>query len=65
MRYELDSQSSCDSTLNKYLNSQTCQNGLNNQTHAQVMKIQPKTEEINLKSYERIFILYHEETSPI
>ena len=65
IRYELDSQSSCDSTLKKYLNSQTCQNGLNSQTHARAMKIRPKTEKINLTSYERILILDHEETSPI
>ena len=54
MIYELDSWSSCDSALKKYLNSQTCQNGLNNQTHAQAMKIQPKTEKMNLNSYEII-----------
>ena len=29
------------------------------------MKIQPKTEKMNLTSYERIFILDHEETSLI
>ena len=61
----LDSRSSCDSELNKCLNSQTCQNGLNNQTQAWAMEIQPKTEKMNLTSYERIFILDHEETSPI
>ena len=29
------------------------------------MKIQPKNEKLNLTSYDRIFILDHEETSPI
>ena len=65
MRYELDSWYSCDFELKKCLNSQTCQNELNNQTHAWAMKIRPKTEKINLTSYERILILDHEETSPI
>ena len=38
---------------------------MNNQSHAWVMKIRPKTEKINLTSYERILILDHEETSHI
>ena len=38
---------------------------MNNQTHAHVMKIRPKTEKINLTSFERILILENEETSPI
>ena len=65
MRYEPGSRSSCDSALKKYLNSQTWQNGLNNQNHARAMKIRPKTEKMNLTSYERILLLDHEETSPI
>ena len=35
---------------------------LNNQNHARAMKIRPKTEKLNLTSYDRIFILDHEET---
>ena len=35
---------------------------LNNQNHAWAMKIQPKTEKLNMTSYDRIFILDHEET---
>ena len=61
----IDPQSSCDSELNKCLNSHTFQNELNNQNHARVMKIWPKTEKMNLTSYERIFILDHEERSLI
>ena len=61
----LDSWSSCDSELSKCLNSQTWQNGLNNQNHAWAMKIGPKTKKMNLISYDRIFILDHEETSLI
>ena len=38
---------------------------LNSQNHAQAMKIRPKTEKLNLTSYDRIFILDHEETSLI
>ena len=57
--------SSCDSKLKKCSNSQTWQNGLNNQNHARAMKIWPKTEKLNLTSYERIYILDHEETSLI
>ena len=51
--------------LKNCLNSQTCQNVLNNQTHARAMKIRPKTEKMNFTSYEIILILDHEETSPI
>ena len=40
-------------------------NGMNNQNHARVMKIWPKTKKMNLTSYERILILDHEETSLI
>ena len=39
--------------------------GLNNQNHAWAMKIRWKNEKINLTSYERIFILDHEETTLI
>ena len=60
-----DSWSSCDSELSKCLNSQTWQNGLNSQNHAQAMKIRPKTKKLNMTSYDRIFILDHEETSLI
>ena len=35
---------------------------LNNQNHAWVMKIRPKTKILNMTSYDRIFILDHEET---
>jgi hypothetical protein len=63
--FVLDSQSSCDSELRKCLNSQTWQNGLNNQNYAWVMKIRTKIEKMNLTSYDRIFILDHEETSLI
>ena len=35
---------------------------LNNQNHAQAMKIRQKIEKLNLTSYDRIFILDHEET---
>ena len=61
----IDSRSSCYYDFKKCLNSQTWQNVMNNQNHPWVMKIQPKTEKMNLTSYERIFILDHEETSHI
>ena len=35
---------------------------LNNQNHARAMKIWPKTEKLNMTSYDRIFIQDHEET---
>ena len=35
---------------------------LNNQNHARAMKIRPKTEKLDMTSYDRIFILDHEET---
>jgi hypothetical protein len=35
---------------------------MNNQNHARAMKIQPKTEKLNITSYDRIFILDYEET---
>ena len=38
---------------------------MNNQNHPRAMKIRPKTEKLNLTSYDRIFILDHEETSLI
>ena len=61
----LDSCSSCDSELSKCLNSQTWQNGLNIQNHAWATKIRPKTEKLNMTSYDKIFIMDHEETSLI
>ena len=36
---------------------------MNNQNHARAMKIQPKTEKLNMTWYDRILILDHEETS--
>ena len=38
---------------------------LNSQNHARVMKIWPKTKILNLTLYDRIFIMYNEETSLI
>ena len=38
---------------------------MNNRNHARVMKIWPKTEIVNLTSYDRIFIFDHEEPSLI
>ena len=61
----LDSKYTCDFEFRKFLNSQTWQNGLNNQNHAWAMKIWPKIEKMNLTSYERISILDHEETNLI
>ena len=60
--FVLDSRSSCDSELRMCLNSQTWQNGWKNQNHARAMKIRPKTRKMNMTSYDRIFILDHEET---